>query len=65
MYVVLLVMQTSVFFSESEDQGGSSNVKANRTQECSYGERCYRKNPAHFEEFEHSHCNFILSILLC
>ena len=23
---------------------------------CKYGEKCYRKNPQHFKEFQHSKC---------
>ncbi|XP_048485908.1 probable tyrosyl-DNA phosphodiesterase [Plutella xylostella] len=29
-------------------------------KECSYGDKCYRKNPAHFREFSHAHLESIL-----
>ncbi|VVC87048.1 unnamed protein product [Leptidea sinapis] len=33
-------------------------------RECTYGEKCYRLNPAHFREFAHPHCkNYYQQIL--
>lgn len=39
----------------------------NKTQkrvkkECDYGDKCYRKNPAHFREFSHPHLELILDL---
>ncbi|GAB0091433.1 Probable tyrosyl-DNA phosphodiesterase [Sergentomyia squamirostris] len=30
------------------------------TQQCQYGKNCYRKNPAHFTEYKHSHLENII-----
>ncbi|GBP52738.1 Probable tyrosyl-DNA phosphodiesterase [Eumeta japonica] len=38
------------------DQNDHKRVK----KECSYGEKCYRRNPAHFREFSHAHLESIL-----
>ncbi|XP_054269494.1 probable tyrosyl-DNA phosphodiesterase isoform X2 [Macrosteles quadrilineatus] len=45
---------------DSEDQESSTVGDGNRKTQCSYGEGCYRKNPSHFEEFEHRHLDLIL-----
>ncbi|XP_049883288.1 probable tyrosyl-DNA phosphodiesterase [Pectinophora gossypiella] len=39
-----------------EDNKAPKRVK----KECSYGETCYRRNPAHFREFSHPHLENIL-----
>lgn len=36
-----------------------SSTKKSR-QECQFGKKCYRKNPAHFQEFAHSHLSDII-----
>lgn len=41
----------------------NQNVKRVK-KECTYGEKCYRLNPAHFREFSHPHCKFIFLLLL-
>lgn len=33
-------------------------------QECPYGEKCYRKNPIHFGEYSHAHCNVSILYLM-
>nr|XP_026499512.1 probable tyrosyl-DNA phosphodiesterase [Vanessa tameamea] len=38
---------------------GNQNIKRAK-KECSYGETCYRLNPAHFREFSHPHLESIL-----
>ncbi|XP_060809336.1 probable tyrosyl-DNA phosphodiesterase isoform X2 [Amyelois transitella] len=42
--------------STMEDNNKPKRVK----KECSYGEKCYRLNPAHFREFSHAHLESIL-----
>ncbi|XP_046686280.1 probable tyrosyl-DNA phosphodiesterase [Homalodisca vitripennis] len=41
---------------DTESNSGSGNIK----KECDYGDRCYRKNPAHFQEFSHQHLHNLL-----
>lgn len=47
-------------FCIAEDTPSTSKLSR---QECRFGMRCYRKNPAHFEEFEHSHCMYICIVI--
>lgn len=44
------------------DDGSPSTASPKKKvrQECKFGINCYRKNPAHFEEFEHTHLADIL-----
>ncbi|XP_026331667.1 probable tyrosyl-DNA phosphodiesterase [Hyposmocoma kahamanoa] len=42
--------------SDMEDINKPKRVK----KECSYGETCYRKNPAHFREYSHPHLEAII-----
>ena len=37
----------------SGEGGGESEADADGREVCPYGDRCYRKNPAHFLEFRH------------
>ncbi|KPI99266.1 putative tyrosyl-DNA phosphodiesterase [Papilio xuthus] len=47
--------------SNKRNEKMESNIAAKRVKaECSYGERCYRLNPAHFREFSHPHLESIL-----
>ncbi|XP_013174288.1 PREDICTED: probable tyrosyl-DNA phosphodiesterase [Papilio xuthus] len=47
--------------SNKRNENMESNIAAKRVKaECSYGERCYRLNPAHFREFSHPHLESIL-----
>ncbi|XP_013147990.1 PREDICTED: probable tyrosyl-DNA phosphodiesterase [Papilio polytes] len=47
--------------SSKRNEKMESNIASKRVKtECSYGERCYRLNPAHLREFSHPHSkNFI------
>lgn len=45
--------------SHSSSEDSSCSSKKSKV-ECSYGERCYRKKPEHFQEFTHSHLNELL-----
>jgi len=42
------------FFVLTGDSGPSERKKSKIC--CSYGEKCYRRNPTHFTEYLHPHC---------
>jgi Zinc-finger (CX5CX6HX5H) motif. len=46
------------FFVLTDDSGPSERKKSKIC--CSYGENCYRRNPAHFKEYLHPHCELKL-----
>lgn len=39
----------------------STATKPKIKERCPHAERCYRKNPHHFKEFEHPHCKLFFS----
>ncbi|XP_034238223.1 probable tyrosyl-DNA phosphodiesterase isoform X2 [Thrips palmi] len=43
-----------------DNSSSNASPKKKSRQECKFGIKCYRKNPAHFEEFEHAHLTDIL-----
>jgi len=43
------------------DSGPSERKKSKIC--CSYGEKCYRRNPTHFTEYLHPHCELKLCVL--
>ncbi|XP_073999862.1 tyrosyl-DNA phosphodiesterase glaikit isoform X1 [Rhodnius prolixus] len=41
----------------------NNDKSSSNEQICSYGEKCYRKNPKHFETFSHPHLNDLIKIM--
>ena len=48
------------FFVLTGDSGPSERKKSKIC--CSYGENCYRRNPTHFTEYLHPHCELKLCV---
>ncbi|KAL0808371.1 hypothetical protein ABMA28_012853 [Loxostege sticticalis] len=46
--------------SKRTNPGTDNNTAKRVRKECSYGEKCYRRNPAHLREFSHPHLEAIL-----
>ena len=59
MYIEHLFM--CEFFVLAGDSGPSERKKSKMC--CSYGENCYRRNPTHFTEYLHPHCELKLCVL--
>lgn len=38
------------------------NVKKSKLEVCPHGEKCYRRNPHHFKEYEHPHLNNFIEL---
>ena len=40
---------------EAEDEGNILNKRLKSREKCMFGDKCYRRNPHHFSQFEHPH----------
>lgn len=45
-------------FSGSPTKKQKLQITEKKTETCSHGENCYRRNPHHFKEYDHPHCEY-------
>lgn len=57
-------MDTSPFSAspiKKQKLENSQTMSEKKLETCPHGEKCYRRNPHHFKEYDHPHCKFLLS----